>query len=252
MTRKMETRLWGILALVFGGLAGACLTWEPLLFGAVFLGALAFGCGGLALAVHLAAKYRAAQRLAVLGRVLFGLFLLSFVLIQALILGGEYTDDAVRDADYVLVLGARIYADRPSAALKSRLDTAAALLQINPSAYLVLCGGQGQNEVMPEAHMMRDYLLNCGIPADRLLIEDASRSTIENMAFARDKFALSGKKTAVVTSEFHLARARKLMRQNGLQPYGAPAPTPYLAVRAVCHLREYCSTLGLILTGRYA
>lgn len=251
MTRKPEVALWGGLALLLAGLGGACLTWKPIWFGAVFLGALALGCGGLALAVGLSRTSRTARRIARLGRGLFGLFLASFVLIQGMILGGEYTDDPVYEADYVLVLGAHIYATRPSAALASRLDTAAGLLQTNPSAYLVLCGGQGPDEVMPEAHMMRDYLLARGVHADRLLIEDASSNTIENIGNAAAKFDLPGKNTAVVTSEFHLARARRLMRQAGLQPYGMPAPTPYASLRAVSHLREYCSTLGLMLTGRY-
>ena len=99
--------------------------------------------------------------------------------------------------------------------------------------------------------MMRDYLLQKGVPADRLLIEDTSSNTIQNIANAAEKFGLLGKKTAVVTNEFHLARARRLMLRAGLDPHGAPAPTPYLSIRQVSHLREYCSTLGLILTGRY-
>lgn len=251
MTHRIEAGIWGVLALVFAGLGASCLTWKPIWFGAVFLGALAIGCGGLALAAWLSGKSRIARRVAVLGRVLFGLFLASFVLIQGMIISGEHTDDAVFDADYILVLGAHIYPTRPSAALASRLDTAADLLTQNPTAYLVLCGGQGPDEVMPEAHMMQRYLLERGVPADRLLIEDKSNNTIQNIESAIKKFNLLGEKTAVVTSEFHLARARRLMQQAGLDPHGAPAPTPYLAVRAVSHLREYCSTLGLILTGRY-
>lgn len=156
---KLEVKIWILMAAVCGALGGACLTWAPIRFGAVFLGALATGCAGEAIMVARAEESAACRRVAVLGRVLFGLFLASFVAIQGLILSGERTDDAVYAADYVLVLGAHIYDDRPSAALQSRLDVAARLLEDNPDARLVLCGGQGPDEIMPEAHMMRDYLL---------------------------------------------------------------------------------------------
>ena len=249
--RKLEVKIWAALAVVFAGLGGACLTWDPIRFGAVFLGALAVGCAGEAFMVQFAEKYPLCRRVAVVGRVLFGLFLASFVGIQTLIVSGEQADPEVYDADYVLVLGAHIYPDRPSAALQSRLDAAADLLGQNPDATLVLCGGQGPDENMPEAHMMRDYLIEQGVPESCLLIEDESNNTIQNIANAKAEFDLAGKKTAVITNEFHLARARRLMDQAGLDAYGLPAPTPYLSLRLVSHLREYCSTLGLILTGRY-
>ena len=115
---KLEVKIWILMAVVCGALGGACLTWAPIRFGA-------------------AEESAACRRVAVLGRVLFGLFLASFVAIQGLILSGERTDDAVYAADYVLVLGAHIYDDRPSAALQSRLDVAARLLEGNPDAKLV-------------------------------------------------------------------------------------------------------------------
>lgn len=248
---KLEVRFWALLACLFAVPGGACLTWAPIRFGAVFLGALAVGCAGEAIAAARVEKSALCRRVARLGRALFGLFLASFLAIQGLILAGERTDPAVYDAGYVLVLGAHIYNDRPSAALQSRLDTAAALLEKNPSAKLVLCGGQGPDESMPEAWMMRDYLLAQGVPETSLLVEDQSSNTIQNIANAREQFALAGKKTAVITNEFHLARARRLMRRAGLEDAGMPAPTPYLSLRLVSHLREYCSTLGLIVTGRY-
>ncbi|MGM9612070.1 MAG: YdcF family protein [Butyricicoccus sp.] len=248
---KREVKIWMVLAVVFGVLGGACFTWEPIRFGTAFLGTLAVGCAGEAIMVARADENPVCRRVAVLGRVLFGLFLASFFAIQGLILSGERTDQAIYDAEYVLVLGAHIYDDRPSAALQSRLDVAAKLLEENSDAKLVLCGGQGPDEIMPEAHMMYDYLVKKGVPEGNLLVEDESNNTIQNIANAKAEFDLAGKKTAVITSEFHLARARRLMEQAGLENAGMPAPTPYVSLRLVCHLREYCSTLGLIVTGRY-
>ncbi|MGN1008586.1 MAG: YdcF family protein [Butyricicoccus sp.] len=248
---KREVKIWMVLAVVFGVLGGACFTWAPIRFGTAFLGTLAVGCAGEAIMVARVDENPVCRRVAVLGRVLFGLFLASFVAIQGLILSGERTDQAIYDAEYVLVLGAHIYDDRPSAALQSRLDVAAELLKENPDAKLVLCGGQGPDEIMPEAHMMYDYLAQKGVPEANLLVEDESNNTIQNIANAKAEFDLAGKKTAVITNEFHLARARRLMEQAGLENAGMPAPTPYVSLRLVSHLREYCSTFGLIVTGRY-
>lgn len=80
--KKLEVKIWAVLAAVFAVLGGACLTWEPIRFGAAFLGALAVGCTGEAFMVAFAEKYPLCRWVAVLGRVLFGLFLASFVGIQ--------------------------------------------------------------------------------------------------------------------------------------------------------------------------
>lgn len=249
--KRTEFKIWRALAVLFAVLALSCLVWPPTRFGTVFFGALVIGCAGEAAAVQLSAASKAARRIAMLGRVLFTLFLISFLTIQGVILSGCRADPEAEQADYVLVLGAQIYADRPSASLQSRLDVAFDYLERNPDAHAILCGGQGSNEVMPEAWMMRDYLISRGIPEERLLIEDASSNTIQNIANARQQYLSPGDRTAVISSEFHLSRARRLMASAALDPYGLPAPTPYVSLRIVLHLREYCSVLGLIISGRW-
>ncbi len=228
-----------------------CLFWPPARFGAFFFGVLAVGCAGEAAAVRWSAGSPAARRVACLGRVLFALFLVSFLAIQGVILSGCRPDPEAENAEYVLVLGAQIYADRPSASLQSRLDAAYDFLTRNPAARAILCGGKGSNEIMPEAWMMRDYLLARGVSEERLLIEDASSNTIQNIANARKQFLSPGDRTAVISNEFHLSRARRLMESAGLDPYGIPAPTPYVSVRLIQHLREYGSVLGLMVSGRW-
>lgn len=249
--KRFEVRFWTVLAIIFAVLAVACLSWRAIYFGAVFFGALAIGCTGQRFAVSMQDKHKAFKITAICGRVIFALFLVSFVFIQWLIISGERTDNEVYSAERVLVLGSLIYEDRPSEVLQSRLDTAINLLDKNKNAVLVLCGGQGSNEVMPEAEMMKKYLLSKGVPQDKIFTEDKSTNTIQNIENAKQLYNLENYKTAVITSEFHLERARRLMMQAGLDGYGMPAPTPYFTLRAVSHLREYCSTLGLIVSGRY-
>ncbi len=251
MREPSEFQIWRALAVLFVLPALPCLLWPPARFGAEFFGALAVGCAGESIAVRCAAASRTARRVAALGRVLFALFLASFLAIQGVILAGCHADEEAENADFLLVLGAQIYADRPSASLQTRLDAAYDYLQRNPDACAILCGGQGSNEIMPEAWMMRNYLRARGIPEERLLIEDASSNTIQNITNARRQYLSPGDRTAVITNEFHLSRARRLMANAGLDPYGIPAPTPYLSLRIVLHLREYCSVLGLMVSGRW-
>ena len=247
-----ERKIWLALAAVFAAGGVIQLPWAPSRFGGVFFLALAVGCAGEWLMLRLRDRYKVCRVLSVVGRVLFGLFLVSFIAIQGIILHGMRADPEAADAEYLLVLGARVYEDgRPSAALAARLDTAYDYMQEYPEVTAILCGGQGSNEPCPEAEAMYDYMVAKGMDADRLLLEDESSNTIQNIENARALIG-DGHKTAVVTSDYHLARARVLMERGGLDACGIPAPTPYPAQRVSVHCREYCSILGLMLTGRWA
>lgn len=245
-------KFWSILAVILFIPGLLFLPFSPIRFGGLFLCSLSVCCAGESLMCRLDKEYRWAHRLAQAGRVLFSLFCLSFVCIQLLICNGEHTDPEAADAQYVLVLGAHILQDRPSDLLIERLKTADQFLDEHPDATAILCGGQGTNEPMPEAQMMKQYMVDAlGTDPDRLLTEDKSRNTIQNIANAKELYDLENHTCAVISSDFHLARARKLMTRAGLDPYGVPAPVPNLPLTAACHMREYCSTLGLIVSGRY-
>ena len=247
-----ERKIWLALAAAFAVGGVIQLPWAPSRFGGVFFLALAAGCAGEWLMLRLRDRYKVCRVLSVVGRVLFGLFLVSFIAIQGIILHGMRADPEAADAEYLLVLGARVYEDgRPSAALAARLDTAYDFMQEHPEVTAILCGGQGSNEPCPEAEAMYDYMVAKGMDADRLLLEDESSNTIQNIENARALIG-DGHQTAVVTSDYHLARARVLMERGGLDACGIPAPTPYPAQRVSVHCREYCSILGLMLTGRWA
>ena len=248
----IERRIWLALAAVLAAGGVIQLPWAPSRFGGVFFLALAVGCAGEWLMLRLRAKHKAFRVLSVVGRVLFGLFLVSFVAIQGTIMHGMQPDPKAADAEYLLVLGARVNPDgQPSAALAARLDTAYDFMQEHPDITAILCGGQGGNEPCPEAEAMYDYMVAKGMDADRLLLEDESSNTIQNIENARALIG-DGHRTAVVTSDYHLARARVLMERGGLDACGIPAPTPYPGQWVAVRCREYCSILGLVLTGRWA
>lgn len=251
-----ERRLWLGLALLSTVLGAVQLPWAPARFGGVFLLALAAGCAGEAYMLHLRTRHKLCAALAVAGRILFALFVLSFAYIQLVVIGSglrmdAYSRENVPNTDYFLVLGALVNPNgQPSAALAARCDTAAALLTQYPKSQAILCGGQGANEPRSEADAMFDYLTARGIDPARLHREDKSNNTIENIQNAREFLAPSDR-TAVVTSDYHVARARVLLQSAGLDPVGIPAPTPYPGQWISVRCREYCSIVGLMLTGRW-
>ncbi|MDR1615859.1 MAG: YdcF family protein [Syntrophomonadaceae bacterium] len=158
---------------------------------------------------------------------------LFFVYLQILIIAHEQGDAIPPNVNTVLVLGAGLHGDRPSATLYSRLEKAAAYLLAYPDASAVLCGGQGNDELISEAEAMRRYLENAGISAARLILEDQSTSTRENIANAR--LLINGIMNIspgteipviIISNEFHLYRAKYIAEKYHFKGYGLACPTP--------------------------
>lgn len=229
----------------------ACIPFAPGVFGVLFFGGLAAGC---LLEAFLLRRQdcKLCRILSRIGLTLFTVFVLSFAAIQGVIQHGMTEDDV--QADYVFVLGARVYqSGNPSLTLAKRLDRTKQYLDENPNSIAILCGGQGSNEPMPEAVAMRNYLVAAGIDDTRLILESESRNTIQNIENGKallDEIS-DTYTTVVISSDFHCARARRLMIRAGLAGDAIPAETPRLSQRIMMRCREYCSILGLMVTFRW-
>lgn len=132
----------------------------------------------------------------------------------------------------LLVLGCRVYGARPSRLLRWRADRAAKYLKAHPQSVAVLSGGQGRDEAISEAEAMRRLLTQAGIAPSRLLLEDKSTSTQENIAFSGEilaKHGLSDRPVAVVTNSFHLLRACFMAKRWGMRAYGLAARSSVLS-----------------------
>ncbi len=179
---------------------------------------------------------------------------LIFAVTELLIGWGAVTSMRRQAADYVIVLGAQVRGDKPSRSLQKRLDTALDYAENNPNTMLVLSGGQGDGEDISEARAMFEYLQYNGIPAERMLLEDQSVNTVQNITFSTKVIerqehykALAAQemlmesfrerpkgdiKIAVLTSDFHVFRAKSIAKKLGVfNVSGIAAPTdPFLAV----------------------
>jgi uncharacterized SAM-binding protein YcdF (DUF218 family) len=158
--------------------------------------------------------------LAVLG-ICFAL-LLSGLMLSAVAKTPPKTDEDVT----VIVLGCQVYPDRvPSHSLVQRLNAAVQYLNEHPRVSVIVSGAQGDDEPCPEAEVMREMLIERGVPEEIIHLEDRSRITIENILNAKALLG-EGKNIALVSSDYHVERALQDCARAGLIAYGVGAVTP--------------------------
>ncbi|NLL79187.1 MAG: YdcF family protein [Clostridiales bacterium] len=116
--------------------------------------------------------------------VCFLLGVVLLVVVEGLIVSG-FSAKGKKNLDYIVVLGAQVKPDRPSKVLAMRLDRAYDYLTENENTVAIVSGGQGSDEPETEAACMRRYLVEKGISPERILLEDQSTNTVENLQFSR-------------------------------------------------------------------
>ena len=150
----------------------------------------------------------------------FSVLLLAFVL-HMLLLPRLVRKQAF---DTVIVHGcALIHGDRVSRILAARLDLALELYhRSGEQALLVVSGGQGDDETVSEAEAMARYLSEKGVPEEKILREDQSRSTEENLLNAMSLLSARGGagRLALVTSGYHLYRCLLIAKRLGIKCRG--------------------------------
>ncbi|ALS01582.1 hypothetical protein ATZ33_09420 [Enterococcus silesiacus] len=179
-------------------------------------------------------------------RIMFIIIGLGFVyaaLVLFLILSGT-KEQPTATPDTVLILGAQVRGTSkdhayPSTVLKERLDAAIPYLKKYSKTTVIVCGGQGEDEPDSEANVMAEYLRVHGISQKRILIEDTSTRTKENILNAQKKQKLGN--TVLVTSDFHMYRSKLLAKRLGISEVsGLPSVSKSSAVFKT-YVREICA-----------
>lgn len=150
--------------------------------------------------------------------------------------------------DYLIVLGSKT----GSPALNKRIDAAAAYLKENPETIAIASGGQGSDEETSEAEYITEALVKRGIARDRILQEDQSTSTNENLRFSARLLRASDASVCLVSNDFHIFRARHLA-QNVFAGavYGLPVRSSLLSLPHYM-MREFFTTVVDTLRGNMA
>ena len=172
---------------------------------------LAAGCGHLLLEFFVKAEWiRILLLMAVTG--VWGLFLI----IESLIVYTMYRFPN-KNCRYLIVLGAQVRGDKITDSLKRRLDAALLYQRVHPQVKIIVSGGQGKGEDISEACAMSQYLYEHGAKRERIILEDCSRTTRENLRFSKAYLDDSKAAVGIVTNNFHLFRALLIGRSEGYE-----------------------------------
>ncbi|MFJ9350996.1 YdcF family protein [Streptomyces sp. NPDC101237] len=129
-----------------------------------------------------------------------------------------------RKADFVVVLGSGLTGGSTVPPLLAhRLERGRAVYEgisgRGGRPVLVVSGGRGSDEELPESHAMAAYLVERGFPSASVVREDRSASTEENLRFSREimEEACPGYRCVIVTSDYHVFRAAVTARREGVR-----------------------------------
>ncbi|SES24199.1 DUF218 domain-containing protein [Psychrobacillus sp. OK032] len=152
--------------------------------------------------------------------------------------------------EYAIVLGAKVNKGNvPSLSLQYRLEAALAYAVENPHVKLVVSGGQGPDEDIEEALVMKNFLLDNGIAEERIIVESRSTSTYENLLFSQELLPDGVDSVTIITSDYHLHRAKKLALKLGWDTDVVAAETPEVVAGKV-RLRERAALLKTYIVGK--
>lgn len=171
-----------------------------------------------------------------------------FLLVEGTII--HYSNkEAEQGADYVIVLGAQVRGTTVTKSLKNRLNTAVEYLKDNTQTLVIVSGGQGTGEDITEAEAMSSYLKSMGIPAERIIKEESSTNTAENIKYSKLLIKGDESKVVIVTNGFHVFRALSIAKKQGLvQAQGLAAPSDKILVLNY-YVREAAGVLKDFLVG---
>jgi len=146
------------------------------------------------------------------------------------------------DETVLIVLGSRTVDGKPGANMLARLDTAYEYYSVNEDIAFIVSGGQGDDQPVPEAFTMKEYLTGLGVPEDRVYMENRSRNTRQNFEFSKeivDEY-FTDEGVIFVTNRFHCLRAAVYARRAGIDDFSVYAAPDVLNPALVySYLREY-------------
>lgn len=154
--------------------------------------------------------------------------------------------------DYIIILGCMLRKDGSlTPLLKSRVDKAIEFSKLqkentNKDIIFVPSGGQGQDEIIPEGEAIKKYLIDQGISSKKILVENKSTSTYENIKYSYKLIKEKNKKPNIAfsTTNYHVFRAGNIASMQKIEIEGIGSKTKsYFWLNAF--IREFIATLYL-------
>jgi vancomycin permeability regulator SanA len=140
-----------------------------------------------------------------------------------------------KDKDFLIILGCGLRKDgTPTPLLKGRIDRALSFerkqrKETGKELTFITSGGRGQGEVNTESLAMKRYLMENGVPEERIIEEDRSTDTLENMRFSKEKILeiTDSAKVAFSTTNYHVFRSGLCARRVKMRAVGMGARTKW-------------------------
>lgn len=158
------------------------------------------------------------------GGILLTIGLTAFLFFEGCIISGM-AGGSKEPVEYLIVLGAQVKGTRVSKALEQRLSKAAEYLQEHEDAIVIVSGGQGSGEDISEAEAMKAWLVERGIAEERILEENRSVNTSQNIRFSKELMEDATATVGIVSNDFHVFRAVHIAKAQGLTAVPVPAPS---------------------------
>lgn len=157
-----------------------------------------------------------------------------------------------KKSDCIIVLGCQVRGTTLSQFLKQRLDKSIQLYNKGFAEYIIVSGGQGPGEDITEAEAMKNYLLSNGINENRIIMEDRSENTMENLRNSKLLMDQMNFDTAIIVSnKYHLKRASIMAKKVGLNAsYSGIFASQYLFYEIYGFFREIPGVIRLLILGR--
>lgn len=174
--------------------------------------------------------------------------LIALIAVEGMIISGFF-HKAEKGLDYIIVLGAQLKPEGPSRVLQLRLDAAYEYLTENADTVAIVSGGQGSNEPDTEAQGMHDYLVQKGIPSSRIIKEDRSVNTTQNIQFSSAFLDQEKDSVGIVTNTFHIFRAVQLAKAAGYKDVSGVVAPSNLFLQPNNMLREFFGVVKDFLAG---
>lgn len=211
--------LYYVGIVLYAGLR-ASFAWFWLLLGGAF-----FLAGAVCRVPALQATFgRIPASVKLMGGLLLAVGLAAFLFLEGCIISGMI-GSSKEPVEYLIVLGAQVKGTRVSKALYQRLSRAAEYLQEHEDTIVIVSGGQGPGEDISEAEAMKAWLIDQGIGRERILEEDKSVNTSQNIRFSQELMKDRETTVGIVSNDFHVFRAVHIAKAQGLTAVSIPAPS---------------------------
>ncbi|GAA0747121.1 YdcF family protein [Clostridium oceanicum] len=117
-------------------------------------------------------------------------------------------------SDSIVILGCKVYENTPSEFLKARLNRGLELYNKGFGDYIIVSGGKGEGDLKSEAKIMEEYLIKNGVEKNKIITEDKSINTWENIKYC-DQIIKSNhfKSVVIVSNKYHLKRINMVCKK---------------------------------------